>query len=118
MSTKITRLPENSDEARDFRSFGGSPLHGVHSALRIWAETHSFPDGSQAKVMAVMANVVAEAIQELETLRGLHEPVRLTDLDLVNAACNADNSFRAIEKASLRANGFNVDGEQQALKGD
>ena len=36
-------------------------------------------------------------------------PVRLTDEQLADAACNANSSFRAIETAVLRANGFSVD---------
>ena len=81
MSVKIKRLPEDSDEARDFRALASGPLYGVHSALRIWALTHSFPQGSQAKVMACMANVVAEHIEKLESLRNPWQPMKSAPRD-------------------------------------
>lgn len=43
-------------------------------------------------------------------------PVRLTDEQLADAACNANNSFRAIESAVLRANGFKIDHPEHALE--
>lgn len=68
--TKLKRLPEESDEARYFREcYGGNSMYGVHQALRIWTVTHAYPNGSQAKTMAAMTNVVAEAIEELNALR-------------------------------------------------
>lgn len=79
MSVKIERLPEDSEEAIYFREMVQGPLHGVHSALRIWALTHPFKEGSQAKVLAVMANVVAEAIEELDELRKVKKDGKLTE---------------------------------------
>ena len=79
MSIKIERLPEDSEEAIYFREMVQGPLQGVHSALRIWALTHPFPEGSQAKVLSVMANVVAEAIEELDELRKAKKDGKLTE---------------------------------------
>ena len=71
--TKLKRLPEDYDEARYFREcYGGNSIYGVHQALRIWTVTHAYPNGSQAKTMAAMTNVVAEHIEELNALRDMN----------------------------------------------
>lgn len=70
---EFKRLPEGTEEARDFREYYcENPMYGVHHALKIWTVTHDYPNGSQAKTLAAMTNVVAEHIEELEALREMN----------------------------------------------
>ena len=67
---EFERLPEGTEEARDFRdTYAKCPISGVQRALRIWTVTHQYPQGSQAKVLAAMTNIVSEHIEELHDLR-------------------------------------------------
>ena len=97
------RLAESEDTNKALRVRLGSELHEPVTTV----EDRYNADGKSCHITDDLP-----AGMKLYAAPPVAAPVRLTDEQLSDAACNADNSFRAIEAAVLRANGFKVEGEQ------
>lgn len=67
----LNLLPEDPDERRQFDQFLSncelSPLRAIEKTLRIWHLTHPFPNGSQAKQMAIYANELGKYLANAES---------------------------------------------------